>query len=163
MKRKQQKQTLTPAGATPLVGKGGNDSIMVSDSPPESQEINRRQNKLEMDLNGEAAGCDPVGGQVVPNMAPNQNKTNQDPAGGRSSSPKPPTTEAGHLPATDNREVPSIARNDKAKQGTKQVVEEITQKSVEEILGTEPVRPKHRRPRCGASALTLAQSPERTT
>ena len=155
IKRKQQKQTLSPAGATPLVGKDGNDSIKVSDSPPESQEIKRRQKKLEMDLNGEAAGCDPVKGQVVPNMAPDQNKAIKGITGSRSSTPTPPTTETGQIPPEgDNKKGPSIPHVDKGKHCTKQVLEEIMQKSVEEILGTEPSKLKRRQPRLSTDPST---------
>ena len=147
-KRKQQKQTLSSAGATPLVDKDGNDSIIVSDSPPESQEVKRRQKQLELDLDREAAGCDPTGGQVSSNMAPNQNKlANVGNVNDQNGVTTPDVTSSDQTSVAGGGESTSVPPKVKGGRGTKQVVEDITKNAVEELLGTEPSRPKRGRPR----------------
>ena len=148
MKRKQHKQTLSPAGATPLVDKDGNDSIIVSDSPPESQDIKRRQKKPENDLVKDAAGCDPEGGQAKTNMAPNQNKVesertvdDQTTETTQSSMKEIQQSMKGGEETSNTSPVVSRGRH------TKQVVDDITKKSAVEILGLEPTKPKRGRPR----------------
>ena len=70
-KRKQDKQTLSPAGLTSLVTEDGNNSIIVSDSPPESQELKRRQRRSETkeaNETGNALKEGQVTGQVTGNI-----------------------------------------------------------------------------------------------
>ena len=62
-KHKQQKQTLSPAGLTPLVTEDGDSSIIVSDSWPESQEMKQHQKKSENNNVGET-GNDPRQGSA---------------------------------------------------------------------------------------------------
>ena len=118
-KRKQNKQTLPPAGLTPLVTSDGDNSIIVSDSPPESQELKRRQRKSE-NADNKDTGNDPK--RHDPKMAADVNK----PTGAKPSSstvlnngeqPKatlPPENAAGTttLPATseDPGERPAVAQ-----------------------------------------------------
>ena len=147
-KRKQQKQTLSPAGATPLVDKEGNDSIIISDSPPESQDIKRRQKKLENDIEKEAAGNDPAGGQTETNMAADQNKTPGEGVGNDQAANNIPTTSTmPQIPSLGVNETSDAPQAVRGRQETKKVMDDITKKSVEEILGTEPSKPKRGRPR----------------
>ena len=152
-KRKQQKQTLSPAGLTPLVTEEGNDSIIVSDSPPESQELKRRQRKAENALKNEKAGNDLDKGQVAgSSMAADVNK------------------QPGELKEVVEREqqgeteqtvtISEVKEREKGDQTPNELpiglprghlvektAEQTASSTVEELLGKVPTRAKRGRPR----------------
>ena len=144
LKRKQHKQVLSPAGATPLISEDGNDSILLSDSPPESQDIKRRQKKAEDNLKNASTGNDPETGHArIDNMAAATTKTNPIESGATATATDGQETS---LPLSNMETEGGINANVQVPQ-MKSVVDDITKNTVVELLGKEPSKPRRGRPR----------------